>query len=346
MMDELVKSRPPSARPGDIELYSPPFSRHHPELHPWVVEADIVHLHWIAGFVDWPRFFRTTRKPVVFTLHDQQNYLGGVHYENDFTANPWLAPLEHRTRQTKKAALSGHSVSVIGNSEWNTRLAAASGFFPQGTTFHTIPYALDTELYSPRTKTEAKAALGLPPDHLVIGFASDDLGNRRKGFDVLIQALRSLPAADSKVSLLSFGRSPANSLAASLELPWTHLGFIDADPVKAAAYSAMDVFIVPSRAEAFGQTAIEAMACGTPVIASNVGGLPEALDFGRCGLLVEPDRPDLLCEAIKSLLDDPARRGSLAGDARRHVVSQHDSVRHASACGQVYRQLLDRVPVI
>jgi glycosyltransferase involved in cell wall biosynthesis len=339
----LEQTRPAGSDAVGYELFSPPYSRYRPERHAWLKPPALPHLHWVAGFIDWPRFFARVQGPAVITLHDQQNYLGGVHYADDATANPWLAPFEQRVREIKRRALSGRRLAVIGNSEWNTRAAQDSRFFPSGTSFDSIPYALDSTVFSPRPRPEAKRRLGIAPDRLVIGFACDALANRRKGFDVLVQALRALPADLLPLtSLVSFGREPDPALAASVPLEWKHLGFLATDAAKADAYSAMDLFVVPSRAEAFGQTAIEAMACGSAVIASRVGGLAEAVDHGRAGILVPPDEPHLLRDAIEQCLRSSEKRAALASSARSHVVAQHAPEKHAIACLDVYRRLLTR----
>jgi glycosyltransferase involved in cell wall biosynthesis len=328
MLDAIKYLDSAADRRPSYELFSPPFSRCGPEEHPWVKEADVVNLHWVAGTVDWPRFFRKVRKPIMITLHDQQPYLGGFHYARDLEENPWLGGLESRVREIKRAALRGHRVTVIGNSEWNTREAKASGFFPAGTRYHRVYYPLDTQVYAPRPKEAARAALGLSPGRRVIGFACADLNTRRKGFDVLLAALQSLPAAVAARScLLSFGHQPAQQIRDRVPMPWLHLGYLQTDAVKAAAYSAMDVFVVPSLAEAFGQTAIEALACGTAVIGSRTGGLTEALFGGEAGLLVEPANPGALLEALTSLLGDSERRDTLAAAGRTRVVERHAPAR-------------------
>ncbi len=337
-IDQAHRAKPDAA---GYELFSPPHSRFRPEQHVWLKPPALPHLHWVSRFIDWPRFFSRVQGPVVVTLHDQQNYLGGVHYADDVTANPWLNPFEERVREIKRRALAGRRLSVIGNSDWNTRSAQNSGFFPLGTTFNSIPYALDSTVFSPRPRAIAKSRLGITPDRLVIGFASDALANRRKGFDVLVQALRALPDDLLPLTtLVSFGREPDPAVAVSVPLAWKHLGFLDADAAKADAYSAMDLFVVPSRAEAFGQTAIEAMACGSAVIASQVGGLSEALDQGRAGLLVPPGQPDRLRDAIVHGLHATDRRAELAATGRAHVVRQHAPERHAAACIAVFTRLL------
>jgi glycosyltransferase involved in cell wall biosynthesis len=330
-----------AGRQASYELFSPPFSACAPEEHPWVQEADEVNLHWVAETVDWPRFLRKIRKPMIFTLHDQQPYLGGLHYAMDLENNPWLKEVEARARAIKLSALNGRPVTVIGNSEWNMREAEASGFFPAGSRFHTVYYPLDTNVYAPRPKDAARAALGIESGRAVIGFACDDLNNRRKGFDILLVALQSLPAAvASRTCLLSFGREPAQQVRDRVPSPWFHLGCLQADAVKVATYSAMDVFVIPSRAEAFGQTAIEALACGTAVVGSNVGGISEALDHGRCGLLCSPDQPESLATELAELLTNAELRVEIASRGRAHVQTRHSPEGCARTYLKACRELL------
>ncbi|MBP6508240.1 MAG: glycosyltransferase [Opitutaceae bacterium] len=317
------------ARPGPApELFSLPFARARPEDHLRTRTADIVHLHWVSGFVDFPRFFQPTLQPLVWTLHDQQPYLGGLHYELDYSAHPDFHPLEAECRALKRAALARlpRAPLVIGNSRWNTDAARASGFFPPGTRFETVYYPLDTAVYTPRDKTASKVALGLDPRTTVIGFACTSLENTRKGLSDLLAALRLLEALPeiTPLTLLSFGRSPSESLRASLRSRWQHLGFLDADSVKCTAYSAMDCFVIPSRAEAFGQTAIEALASGTCVLGAQVGGIPETMPTtSHANVLFPPGNPRALADRLRAVLSAVALRGTLAREGRDHVLRQH-----------------------
>jgi glycosyltransferase involved in cell wall biosynthesis len=261
---------------------------------------------------------------MIITLHDQQPYLGGFHYARDLENNPWLRELDTRVRAIKQSLLRGHRIAVIGNSEWNTREAQASGFFPEGTRFQTVYYPLNTKVYAPRPKDAARATFGIEPGKTVIGFACEELNNPRKGFAVLLDALGRLTASlAAQCCLLSFGRAPAQTTKDRVPMPWLHLGHLDSDVVKVAAYSAMDTFVAPSLAEAFGQTAIEALACGTAVIGSRTGGLAEALFDGEGGVLVEPRNPAALLEALTSLLEHLERRDRLATAGRRLVAERH-----------------------
>lgn len=330
------------------ELFSLPHARARPEDHTWITEADVIHLHWVSGFVDYPRFFARLGSPVVWTLHDQSPYLGGFHYELDQKAHPAFALLDQECLGLKHAALSalGNRLLVIGNSRWNTELARASVFFPHGTRFETVYYPLDPQSYAPRNKASAKAALGLDPHTTTVGFACTGLENKRKGLSDLLAALRLLEqVADlPTITLVSFGRPPSDSLRASLRSPWLHLGFLDTDTVKCAAYSAMDCFVIPSLAEAFGQTAIEALASGTCVLGANVGGIPETMPANsHAAALFPPSNPPAIADRLRAVLSAPALRATLAAQGREHVLRQHEPAHIVAQLSNLYTELTAQI---
>ncbi|HEY9249755.1 MAG TPA: glycosyltransferase [Rariglobus sp.] len=320
---------------ASYELFTPPYSDYCPEDHPWVAAADLINLHWVAGIVDWPRFFARVRKPVVLTLHDQQPYLGGFHYGQDAANNPQLARLESAMKSVKQTALRDHRLGVVANSRWNAAEAVRSGFFPADTPVETVYYPLDADVFQPRPKDPAKAAVGIAASRLVIGFACENLANKRKGFDDLIEALGQLPEnLLARTTLLSFGRDPDPAVRARVALPWVHLGFLKTDADKVAAYAAMDVFVAPSRAEAFGLTALEAGALGIPVVASRVGGLVEAVppeDAAMSGTI--RDR-------IVALLTDDTLRARRAEAGRRLAVERHSPAVIGPRLAAFYRKVI------
>ncbi len=131
-------------------------------------------------------------------------------------------------------------------------------------------------------------------------FAADSVDNYRKGFDLLFAAISQMPAHQRPFTVAIVGMLNQKKLDDFAFL----LGRIDHQRTLALAYSAADVFVAPSRAEAFGQVALEAMACGTPVVAFNVGGLPDMVRPGLTGLLAAPEDATALGEAISIILSD------------------------------------------
>jgi len=333
------------AQPGPApELFSLPYARTHPEDADWTRDAAIVHLHWVSGFIDYPRFFPRVHAPLVWTLHDQQPYLGGFHYALDRDTQPAFDMLEAECLALKRSTLGHlrHPLLVIGNSDWNTTAARASGFFPKDTRFETVYYPLSLHDYAPRDKAAAKVALGVDPRACVVGFACTGLENTRKGLADLLAALRIIEGVPGHhpVTLLSFGRAPTATLRATLKSRWQHLGFLDADTVKCSAYSAMDCFVIPSHAEAFGQTAIEALASGTCVLGAAVGGIPETMpSTSHEHTLFQPGDPADLSARLQLLLGSPELRTALAARGLEHVRKQHDSVAVAAELTALYAAL-------
>jgi glycosyltransferase involved in cell wall biosynthesis len=198
-----------------------------------------------------------------------------------------------------------------------------------------INYGLDLDAYRPVHKETAKKALGLDAALPVIGFASTDLSEKRKGFGVLQAALERLGA--SKVTLLSFGGGRADG-----SLPnHVHLGPVYSVDVQRLFYSAIDVFVTPSLLETFGNTAMEAMACGTPVVGYATSGLKDVVDSGITGLLQEPVGCETsIYQALDFLVANPEARVQMGVAARRRVEEIFDVRLMAARYKELYTGLL------
>jgi len=153
---------------------------------------------------------------------------------------------------------------------------------------------------------------------------------------LLIQALNGLESV-SNFFLLSFG-SGAPTIDA--KIPHLHIGPIDNDRLLPLAFSAADVFVIPSLQEAFGQTALEAMACGTPIIGFAVGGIPDIVQPGITGLLVPPQDMTALRGAVIQLLEDPERRAKMSENCRRIAVEKFELSAQARRYVELYETIL------
>jgi len=206
-----------------------------------------------------------------------------------------------------------------------------------------IPCGVDTDLFRPLDRREARRLLGLPLERPIALF----VGRLEpvKGLDTLLRALSQLP---SSVLLLvvggdegdNAGRQCLRELARNLGVEG-QVAFRPAVPHEMLPlwYNAADVCVIPSHYESFGMVALEAMACGVPVVASRVGGLQETVIDGATGLLVWPPRPDVLAPRLAALLEDEALRRRLGQEARRRAQAYHwEAV--ATQVESLYRQLL------
>jgi len=181
--------------------------------------------------------------------------------------------------------------------------------------FHGIYYGLDLEIFYPRDKALCRKKLGLPLDKFIIISGCQSMNDPRKGAKHLIEALEI--AALENAMLVGFGYSLDSQ--GKFELYQT--GFIDDPSVLALYYSAADLFVGPSLEESFGQTFIEAAACGTPAVGYRVGGVQEAISDGVSGRLVDTKNPEALAQIITELYYDRAQLSRLTATAPIYVAN-------------------------
>lgn len=189
-----------------------------------------------------------------------------------------------------------------------------------------VPAGVDTSLFAPGDRAEARSVVGIPPGQPAILFVGriDPI----KGLDILVDALSGLRTAlwsPAPPHLYLIGGGPddpgyaaliAQARARGLEDAITFVGSVPHADL-APWYRAADVVAIPSFYESFGLVAVEAMASGTPVVASNVGGLAFTVEDGTSGLLVPPKDPQALAAALRRVLTDPALRDALGRGAAK-----------------------------
>jgi glycosyltransferase involved in cell wall biosynthesis len=194
---------------------------------------------------------------------------------------------------------------------------------------------LDTQLFSPDPQVERKES-----ELLCIGRSADP----NKGIRTLIQSLARLPAHFTLT--LVDDDSPENQVR-----HWAReVGVQDrlrltgrvATPELISLYRRAAIVVVPSRYEGFGLPAVEAMACGTPVVATRAGALPEVIDLTGGGVLAERDDPNSLAQAIRSLLENTEARAMMAKRGREQVVENLSWPRIAAATANVYAETIER----
>ena len=233
-----------------------------------------------------------------------------------------------------------HTVAV--SEAVRERLVEDEGVDPQGITV--IDNGVDTETYHPlpsRELPEVRQRLGLPTDGLLVGA----VGRLTpvKGFDHLLESLAALVAEGLQLHLALVGDGPER---ASLEERTTALGlsevvtFLGVRRDLPQIFPAFDVFCLPSIREGSPQVLLEAMACGCPVVASTAGGIPEVVEEGISGLLVEPGSTSELTDALRRPLTDENLRRTLAAGGRRRILDAFDLTRGVRAHEALYRKLL------
>jgi glycosyltransferase involved in cell wall biosynthesis len=319
---------------------------------------DVVNLHWISRWIDQPSFFASLppHLPVVWSLHDMNPFTGGCHHAGNcerFTdycrecpqlKNPGPRDDAFRFFEIKKRCYTGKNLHVISSSDWMSAQARRSALLRHARSFHTIPLGLDTESFKPIDKSCARQALAIDGERFVVGFACADLSSPDKGGLLLAEALHAL-ADKTNITLLIFGagKLPDNGGRSEPDGRYQiiELGSINSPRLQSQFYSACDVFAAPSRIESFGLTALEAMACGTPVVAFETGGLVDIVADGKTGLLEKKVGSVAgLRNQLDWMLQHPAERRNMGLAARERVKKQFPSALMGSRYMELYRELV------
>lgn len=316
--------------------------------HPLYKDADIVHLHWINGLVAM-HTLRKVRKPIVWTLRDMWPLTGGCHYSMNCERYkfgcgrcPQLGSSSDRDLSRlvvalKRASLPRH-MQLVGISSWLSDCAGCSKVF-EGFSIHTISNNIDTQLFYPVEPNTAREILGLPLGKRLVLVGAQSVSDFYKGFDLFKSALKELKRDDLHIVFL--GRTkPRDSELFCYQS--TSLGFLSDIVSLRLAYSAADVFVAPSRMEAFGKTLAEAMSCSTPVVCFDATGPKDIVVHQVTGYKAKPFEPRDLARGINWVLDQTKEQHDrLRMNAREQAVKQFDSRVIACQYTTLYEQMLE-----
>lgn len=352
--ERILRSLAPyqASRPIGYEAFSDDRTPYGADVLPQLPSGDVINLHAMYEFIDYRAFFAAVPQhtPVVRTLHDMSFFTGGCHTDigcGKYTAHCGACPqlgsrhtkdLSYRIWQRKCTAFNAVKpgrLHLVTPSRWlacEAQRSALLHHFP----VTVIPHGVDTEVFCPRERGFAREVLGVPQSARVVLFVGEPVQRHLKGFALLAQALNQWgDLADLFLMSVGNGKPPVE-----VQTPSLHLGRIDNARLLSMVYSAADVFVMPSSQEAFGLTALEATACGTPVVGFAVGGLLDIIRPGVTGLLVPPQDVSALWSAIRDLLQDPARRAEMAVNCRRIAVEEYTLEVYARRYAELYQTII------
>lgn len=334
-------------RRREQRIFSTGFFGHDLSKHVAVVDADIVHLHWVnGGFLQFSSL-RSIKKPVVWTLRDMWPMTGGCHYAMDCTnyvsgcgSCPQLRSKGRydlsRLVLARKSKNLPRDLTLVGISEWMSACARNSSIF-DGKRIETIHNGIDTADFFPLEKSFARRALSLPEDRKIILVGAQNLEDFYKGFSIFIEAVNLLDP--QKYIVLMFGAISA-AATSKLNVPSRSVGFLSDVISLRLAYSAADVFVAPSLLEAFGKTLVEAMACGTPVVSFDSAGPRDIVNHRVNGFRATPYSPESLAQGISWVCGESGDRLSIL--ARESANSRFSSSISALSYQSLYIDLLKK----
>jgi glycosyltransferase involved in cell wall biosynthesis len=329
---------------GTRRLWSPPASEQ-------LEQIDLVHLHTVADWFDVPHWLKTLprRIGVVISIHDMWHVTGGCFlyrgcdsFTNETDSCDCCPILKWpANRLLASAAYSGKlrayhesGARMVANSHWLAKLADRSAIAKACGGVRVIPPGIDTRVFKPHDKEVCRKELGLPIDAFVIVTGGASLEDRNKNMPWLLKQLSLLPEL-ARVIVLAFGEG---TVPVPDRLNVHFAGSIRDRRDLARFLSAADIFVSASLMETYGLTLVEAMACGIPVVAFRVGGIPEAAPEGQGSILCAQQNPKALMEAITALRESPHLRETSGRIARETVQRQNAVTSFASRFAQLYRE--------
>ena len=319
-------------------------------------EADVVHFHAMHGqffsYLALPTL--TAEKATVFTLHDMWALTG--HCAVNYDCERWRTGCGHCPYPTAGPPLPGGRDGT--RLEWKlkrwvyrhahmTLVALSTRMLAQlqhSMLSHLpvchIPNGVDTTAYQPLDPAMCRAALGIPAHKKVLLFAAGHLTRKNKGGAVLLKALQGMPPALQKDLVLLLLGEGGDVLASTTDLDVRPMGYVGGARQKNLLYAAADLFVLPTFGEGLPLVLLESMACGTPMVAFDVGGVPDLVRPGVTGYLATPADVDDLRHGILMLLEDTAGRAAMGQRCRDIAVKEYDVASHVQRYIELYHRVL------
>jgi glycosyltransferase involved in cell wall biosynthesis len=321
-----------------------------------VRDADVLHLHWTnSGFLSIKNIKQllALNKPVVWTLHDMWAFTGGCHYAGDCEGflrecgncpvlkDPSNSDISRKGWHRKKNMYAGvKNLVFVTCSNWLAGVARTSSLL-KDFRIEAIPNPIDTEFYTPQNKAKARAKFRIRADAKIILFGAANIMHTRKGIAYLVDALQllKLSTADAgDIEVIIFGKNKGFDVA---QIPFSvhELGIINSQNKLVDIYSLADVFVLPSLEDNLPNMVMEALSCGTPVVAFNTGGLPDLVDHQQNGYLATYKSAEDMARGIDFVLSstEPNR---LSSAARNKVVTNFSNDVVATQYKALYQSLL------
>jgi glycosyltransferase involved in cell wall biosynthesis len=343
-------------RPRTASFFSDDRSMYADQVTAQLPDCALVHLHWVAGLIDYRTFFQTLppHVPIVWTLHDMNPFTGGCHvaydcdqYRGTCGSCPQLGSHDagdltnviHDRKRQAFDTLPADRLHIVTPSRWMADQARNSSLLARYPITH-IPYGVDTTLFAPRDRRFARDVCQIPQDATVILFVAYRLDSPVKGLGTLASALDGVrPHAPLCLVTGGEGTPP-------VDVPARHLnvGYEGNERVMALLYAAADLVAVPSVLDNLPSTVLEAMACGVPVVGSAVGGIRDMIRPDETGLLVPPGDVGALRDAIQRLLDNRDICTAMAAEARRVAVAEYDRSIEGRRILELYKAMMAGSP--
>jgi glycosyltransferase involved in cell wall biosynthesis len=322
-------------------------------------KPDILHCHNLhGGYFDLRKLpYLSQQLPVVLTLHD--TWLLSGHCAYSFDCERWKTGCGHCPDLTiyppvrrdttafnwrqKRGVYSKCRLYLAADSHWLMAKVMDSMLLPGILESRVIHYGIDLSVYKPADVREARKVLGIPNDLIVVLFSANGIRNNIfKDYRTMRDAI-ALAAQKSRrrnLRFLALGEAAPRERIGKTEV---HFIPYQRDPRQVARYyQAADLYIHAAKEEAWGRSITEALACGTPVVATAVGGIPEQIKEGETGFLVPEGDAEAMAIQIVHLVEKDGLRLQIGLKATEDVKRRFDLERHANDYLNWYSEIIER----
>ena len=324
-----------------------------------VQDADLINLHWVAEFINAEslQLLSELGKPIVWTLHDERAFTGGCHYtfgcmnySQSCSSCPqvieglsWLPKLNLNAR----SKLRDTPLTFICPSHWmQGKLLKSKVFSEKLHHSYVIPYSIDLNTFKPieaKAISSLKKELHIEQDSICLLAGSFSLEDDRKGGPFIVDAIKGLMSLlksrklSRKVILLTYGKGkiPIDFIETK------HLGFIQSETQIARFLNVADLFLSMTREDNLPNAIMESLACGTPVISTNVGGIPDMVTDNYNGKLIQRDGSRQMADAILHAMEDRKTLPKWSANARASAELNFSHQKQGSEYIKVFNRLLE-----
>ncbi len=343
--------------------YRPTLKLPRSEIYDWAEIIDLRNL--FGGFFNlWVLPALTTSKPVVWRLPDMWALTGHCAYPYD--CQRWISgcydcPLltdegrkivepgptkwdgTSRVWRAKKEIYGRSKLHIVITTQW-MKENVENSILGNALSIHVISNGVDLDTYQPYDRDKVRRELDLPIDRDILLFSASDLANYRKGYAYAAEAVGQLQGLmEAPPMLITMGNTkgvdenPPRSMI-------RHFGFVRDAVTQAKIYAAADLYLCTTLADAQPQTALESIACGTPVVAFDVGPMADIVGDNEHGLIAAEIDSISLRETIENALNQPGRVSEMGGNCRRKAIRDFDIVTQTQKYVDLYQQILSEAP--
>ncbi len=334
---------------------------------PIIEKSHIINLHWVARFQSTETIaaLLATGKPVVWTLHDENAYTGGCHYTAGCTKylnaeagckdclqiqdKKNQAPYYFLQNKIASWGKNLENLTIVTPSRWLGRCARQSHVF-KNARVEVIPNSVETDIFKPYDKQKAKKKFGIPPQAFTLLFGAYTDFEKRKGFAKLLDAMKYCLrdktfmqyAKAGKIKIMTYG--PPQEDLEDLPIEIISTGYTSEKEKLATIYSAADLFILPSLEDNLPNTMVEAMACGTPVLGFDTGGIPDMVRDDVTGYILPCPDIEKLGERLKQLVlaEDKTKLQHLGKNCRKLIEKSYKLKDQGKNYSVLFRDLLKK----